>query len=151
MTAPPSVRRRIGFLQLRPALGEVAANLDAIERLTDGARADLLVVPELATTGYALPDRAAFVAVAEPIPGPTTARLTAVADRIGGHLVVGLAERAGDRLYNAAALIGPRGVVATHRKSHLFWREKSIFDPGDSGFAVHGVGGVRIGIMICFD
>lgn len=150
MTASPD-HRRVGYLQLRPALGRVADNLDRIDGLLDGVSADLVVAPELCTTGYALPDRAAFLAVAEPIPGPTCERLAALATRIGGLLVAGLAERDGDRLFNSAVLVGPSGVIATNRKSHLFWNEKAIFDPGDTGFTVHRAGGIAIGIMICFD
>ena len=144
-------RRRVGYLQFRPALAEVDANLEQIASLLAGHSADLIVLPELATTGYALPDRKSFLAVAEPIPGPSTDRLTELARATGGHLVAGIAERAKGKLYNSAVLVGGGGVVATNRKSHLFWNEKNLFDPGDSGFAVHDIGGLRVGIMICFD
>jgi predicted amidohydrolase len=51
--------RRIGYVQLAPALGDVAGNLRRIGELCGGLRADLLVLPELATTGYTLPTREA--------------------------------------------------------------------------------------------
>jgi len=142
---------QVGFAQLSPQLANVQANLALIERSLRGARADLLVLPELATTGYSLADRESARALAETIPGPNTERLSALAARCGGHLVVGLAERAGDRLYNSAAVIGPDGVLAVYRKAHLFRREKQIFDPGDTGFVVVRLGGLRLGVMICFD
>jgi len=142
---------RVGYLQLDPQLGRVADNLSRIEALLDGARADLIVLPELATTGYSLADRESALALAEPIPGPATERLAELAERCGGHLVVGLAERKGERLYNSAALIGAAGVIGVYRKVHLFRREKQIFDPGDSGFAVFRVGELRLGVMVCFD
>lgn len=144
-------RLRAGYVQLDPALGDVPGNLARIAALIGDARADLLVLPELATTGYALPDREAARSLAEPIPGPTTERLAGLASRCGGHLVVGLAERDGERLYNSAAVIGAAGVRAVYRKAHLFRREKQIFDPGDSGFAVIRLDELCLGVMICFD
>ncbi|MCP4678803.1 MAG: acyltransferase [Deltaproteobacteria bacterium] len=142
---------RIGFAQFCPALLEREANLEKIERLLRGVDANLLVLPELATTGYALPDRDTAIAAAEPIPGPTTERLASLACDMDGHLVVGLAEIAGDRLFNSAALIGPEGVVAVTRKTHLFGDEKDLFDPGNTGFAVVDIGALKVGTMICFD
>lgn len=142
---------RVGYLQLRPLLGAVAANLEQIERLSDGVRAALLVLPELATTGYTLRDRAEVRALAETIPGPTTEALSRIARRTEGALVVGLAERDGDRLFNSAAIVDRDGVRAVYRKAHLFRREKQLFDPGDTGFRVCDVHGLRVGLMVCFD
>jgi predicted amidohydrolase len=142
---------RVGYLQCCPLLGEVAANLERIQALVGDVRADLLVLPELATTGYALRDRPAVRALAEPIPGPATETLAAVARRTGGALVVGLAERDGERLFNSAVIVDESGVRAVYRKAHLFRREKQLFDPGDSGFAVTDVAGLRLGLMVCFD
>jgi predicted amidohydrolase len=48
-------------------------------------------------------------------------------------------------------LIGPRGIIRTYRKVHLFNLEKRYFDPGDLPFAVSRIRGVRVGMMICFD
>jgi predicted amidohydrolase len=142
---------RVGYVQLNPRLGEVALNLGQIERSLADVRAELLVLPELVTTGYALADRETVRALAEPIPGPVTERLADLAGRCGGHLVAGLAERDGDRLFNSAAVIGAAGVRAVYRKAHLFRHEKQLFDPGDSGFVVVRLDGLRLGVMICFD
>jgi predicted amidohydrolase len=65
--------------------------------------------------------------------------------------VIGLAERDGEQLFNSAAVIGAGGVCAVYRKAHLFRHEKSIFDPGDSGFAVVRLAELRLGVMVCFD
>ena len=48
-------------------------------------------------------------------------------------------------------LLGPRGLLQTYRKVHLFNQEKRWFDPGDLPFQVERVRGVRVGMMICFD
>ncbi len=143
--------KRVGYAQFEPALLEKEANLRRIEELLETAAADLIVLPELATTGYSLPDKQTALDVAEPIPGPTTDRLNDTARKIGGHLVVGLAERSGDRLYNSAVLLNGAGVVGVARKTHLFWNEKGLFDPGDTGFETFGAEGLCVGMMICFD
>jgi predicted amidohydrolase len=67
-------------------------------------------------------------------------------------IVYGLLERDGDRLYNACALVGPSGFQARYRKIHLpFLGVDRFVDPGDQPFAVHDLGGLRVGINICFD
>ncbi len=142
---------RVGYLQFTPAFGQVEANLDRIEGLLEGVDADLLVLPELATTGYAFADREELARLAAPEAGPVEARLGAMAHRRGIHLVVGLAERVGERVYNSALLIGPAGVEGRYRKVHLFQRERELFDPGDLGFPVFELGFARVGMMVCFD
>jgi predicted amidohydrolase len=142
---------RVGFVQLNPRLGDVTANRSLIADTIAGTSADLLVLPELASTGYSLVDRAAARKLAEPIPGPTTELMARLAGGTGGSLVVGLAEREGERVFNSAAVIDAGGVKAVYRKAHLFRREKQIFDPGDSGFEVVEIPGLRLGLMICFD
>lgn len=161
---------RVGFFQFQPLFGQVAANLDRIEAALAGARADLIVLPELATTGYNFVSREEVAALAEPVPdGPTVARLQELTRREGFSLVVGMAERGApagglgsgpaggpaERVYNSAVLITPDGgPVGLYRKVHLFDREKLVFDDGDLGFPVFTLPGpraLRVGIMVCFD
>ena len=64
---------RIGFVQFDPVFGDVAANLAAIETAVEAAgRADLMVLPELATTGYNFASVDEAASLAEPVPGPAT-------------------------------------------------------------------------------
>jgi len=143
---------RLACLQFGPIFGQIDANLAAIRDRLPAGEADLVVLPELCTTGYTFADRAELESLAEEIPGgPSTEALTALAAEKEVVLCAGLAERAGDRVFNSAVLVGPGGFVGSYRKIHLFDRENRIFDPGDRGFAVFEVGGVKIGIMICFD
>lgn len=150
---------RVGFLQTEPRFGRPEDNLDRIETALAGCDADLVVLPELALSGYVFtsPDEAA--ALSEPIPeGAAIARLVELARRERLSLVIGLAERVasadGPRLYNSAVLITPGGVALHYRKVHLFDRETLVFHPGDLGFPVAtlpGPDGVRVGLMVCFD
>jgi len=142
---------RCGYVQIAPAFGEVDANLDRIGERVEGTDADLLVLPELALSGYLFGDRRELAELAQPGSGPAERRLVQIAGDVGCHLVVGVAERCGSQLFNSAVLVGPGGVVGRYRKAHLFDREKELFDPGDSGFGVWQVGEARVGMMVCFD
>jgi 5-aminopentanamidase len=142
---------RVAIHQLAPAFGERAANLDRLEAALRATLADLWVLPELVTTGYDFVDRAELLRLAEPVPGPTTERLGRLCAERGAHVVVGLAERDGDALYNTAAYVGPEGLVGRYRKVHLFDREARVFRAGPDPFQVFPLGEWRLGLMICFD
>lgn len=143
---------RIGYYQFRPRFGRVEANLQHVLKALDEVEADLLVLPELAFTGYHFRDREELLALSEtPGDSDTVRALTALCRRRGLHLVVGFAEREGERVYNSALLLGPDGLIDSYRKLHLFNRELEYFDPGDRPLRVHEVAGARIGMMVCFD
>ncbi|MBI4953977.1 MAG: acyltransferase [Myxococcales bacterium] len=141
----------VAAIQTSPRFGEVTANVEAaLAAVPPGC--DLAVLPELFSTGYQFRSRDEVRALAEPVPdGPTTTRLLAFAAERGTHVVAGLCERAGERLFNSAVLARPDGRSAVYRKVHLFWDEKDLFDPGDLAFAVHEAAGTRIGMLVCFD
>lgn len=143
---------RIGFVQLDCRFGEPEANLGRVETLLAAERADLVVLPELFHSGYLFASReeveAAAIRVPDGLVCPALARLAAA---VGGHVVAGVAERADGRLYNSAVIVGPRGVVGTYRKVHLYAEEKRWFTPGDLGFRVWDLAGAKVGVMVCFD
>ncbi len=143
---------KIGFYQYRPAFGRVSANLNKVLKKLEGVDADIIVLPELAFTGYYFKDRAETVGLAEdPQDSATVRALTELCSRNNFYLVTGFTERDGDRVYNSALLIGPDGIEHTYRKLHLFNEEKFWFDAGDIPLSVQTVRGARIGIMVCFD
>lgn len=139
-------------LQTSPRFGDVAGNLADLAARLDTVVADLVVLPELASTGYAFRDRAEARALAEPLDGgPTSALLRRVSARTGGLVVGGYVEADGDRLYNAAAVFAAGRAVVSYRKVHLFGFEPEVFDPGPGPFPVVEHRGLRVGVMICFD
>jgi len=141
-----------GFYQFAPAWGRPDANRARLEETLRGARADLLVCPELATTGYSFLDRAELMRLAEPVPsGPTCALLSTACRETGRAVVFGLAERDGDRLYNTGVLLTPDGGAVVYRKAHLFNTEKLVFDRSGPSPRQGRVGEARIGLMVCFD
>ena len=113
---------------------------------------DLLVLPELAFSGYQFVTRDEVLDLSERVPdGPTTRVCVDLARCYNMHLVVGLPERDGDRCYNSAIVVGPSGFLGCYRKTHLFFEETLFFSPGDSGLQVWDIGQARLGVMICYD
>jgi predicted amidohydrolase len=143
---------RIGYYQFRPTFGAVKKNLGKVTAALASISADIIVLPELAFTGYYFKDRHELLGLAEdPVDSPTVVALAALCRQQDFFLVTGFAERCGDKLFNSALLIGPDGLVATYRKLHLFNEEKNNFDPGDLPLAVQTVRGAKLGMMVCFD
>jgi 5-aminopentanamidase len=115
-----------------------------------GAR--LVVFPECVLTGYGFTSRSELAACAEPVPGPSVDAVSTRCQRLGVWAVFGLLERAGEKLFNTCVLCGPAGEVHAYRKIHLPCLGADRFtDPGDRPFAVHDLGGLVIGMHICFD
>lgn len=148
---------KIAFLQSAPRYLDVAYNLERVGAQLSGFEADLIVLPELFTSGYFFRSKADLIRVAEPTPGgPTTERLAAWARSTGATLVAGVAERHGDVFYNSAVVVAPSGYVGTYRKVHLYYEEKTLFAPGDRGLEVYELedregNAYRLGVMVCFD
>ncbi len=143
---------RIGYVQIASRFGEVEWNLQRALDLMGSEQADLWVLPELFATGYSFSSRRELSSLAEPVPGGRiTAALVDWAEKHHVYIVAGLAESAGRRIYNAAVLLGPEGLLLRYRKLHLFGLEKEWFDPGDLPLEVREAAGAKIGIMVCFD
>ncbi|MCY4109265.1 MAG: carbon-nitrogen hydrolase family protein, partial [Chloroflexi bacterium] len=107
-------------VQMQPKSGDVQSNLKVIEASSRRAAdrgATLVIVPELATTGYLLDERIAELA--ETIPGATSARLCDIARENSVYLVCGIIERDGGGFFNSALLCAPDGqLLAAYRKLH---------------------------------
>jgi len=143
---------RVGFVQGRPRFGRTRENLERALALAAPLGAELVVIPELWSSGYVFSSHAELAALAEDARRGVTARVTsAAARRERRHYVIGFPERHRGRFYNSAILVGPSGVKAVYRKLHLFEREQEWFSPGDLPLAVHRVGPARVGLLICFD
>lgn len=146
---------RMAGVQMDVRLGDVAANLAA---MSDKAReaaahgAKLIVFPECALTGYGFDSRDEARPFAETLPGPATDTMRQLCQELGVVIVFGLIEQAGERLFNAAAMVGPEGLLGGYRKVHLPWLGIDRYlDYGDRPFAIQSVGDVRIGLNICYD
>jgi 5-aminopentanamidase len=141
--------------QLAPVIGDLEGNRARALAALDAAAAAgarIVVLPELAASGYVFRDADEARALAEPPGGPT---LTGWAGRAAAHdlvVVGGFAEDGGDgRLYNSGAVVDRTGVRVLYRKAHLWDREALVFTPGDEPPAVVDTPHGRIGVMVCYD
>jgi omega-amidase len=130
------------------------ARAAAVVRRAADAGARLVVLPEMAPTGFTMDARAH----AEPLAGPSGRRLADVAREAGVWLLSGIATCApggagGSAYYNSAALHTPDGsLAAEYRKQKLFAYagEHESYAPGD-GPVVAEVEGVRLSPFVCYD
>ncbi|MFP4459048.1 MAG: nitrilase-related carbon-nitrogen hydrolase [Candidatus Zixiibacteriota bacterium] len=142
---------KVGYLQFKPKFGDTKFNLDKIEELSSGAKMDILVLPELCTTGYLFLESDNLDDFAETLNGPTINRLSSLAEKLDAAIVAGFFEKAGDKYFNSQAFIKPDGKIHVYRKIHLFNREKIFFKPGDRPLEIIEFRGARVGLLICFD
>lgn len=142
---------KIGYIQSSPVFGEKEQNFEQIRLLTNGVKADLLVLPELFATGYTFTSKEEAEAFAETTDGETARFLKEISVKTSATVVGGFIERENDRIYNALLIVSEGKVIDTYRKIHLFNKEKLWFTPGDKPLQVHEINGVKIGVMICFD
>ena len=145
---------RVAVAQYEPRVGEVDANrAQALRWATEAANRDaqLIVLPELASSGYVFGDEDEAARTAEsPDDGPLASALHDLCAQRGLHIVTGINERDGDCRHNSAVLVGPEGRLATYRKLHLYYNEQSWFEPGGQLPLVDTPIG-RVGMIICFD
>ncbi|MEN6604709.1 MAG: carbon-nitrogen hydrolase family protein [Bryobacteraceae bacterium] len=137
--------------QMLVACGEREANLGRAVRMIEhaaGQGAGIVVLPECLDLGWTWPG---VRADALQIPGPASDCLAAEARRTGIHVVAGLTERAGERIYNAAVLISPTGeILLRHRKINELDIARNLYATGDSLAVARTEFGV-MGLAICAD
>ncbi len=146
---------KIAGVQMDVALGNVDGNVERMIGFleqTSRQGAALTIFPECAVTGYCYDSLKNAQQCAEPIPGPSAERMISACAEHGCFCVFGMLEADGDRVFNAAVLVGPEGVIGSYRKVHLpYLGVDMLTTPGDRPFAVHEVDGVKIGMNICYD
>ena len=146
---------KVAGAQINPQILEKERNLekclDSI-RVASKAGAKLIVLPECALTGYCFSNRDEALSMAETVPGWSTRTIATLCKELDIYAVVGLLEKSRNRLYNAAAFIGPEGLVGKYRKAHLPYLGVDRFvDHGDKPFQVYETPIGKIGLNICFD
>jgi predicted amidohydrolase len=145
---------KVAAVQMDPKLGDIHGNRQAILRwLWEAAAmgADLVAFPECATGGYVFESEEEAQAVAEPIPGPTSALLAQACAELNTHVIVGLLEKGTDGIYNSALIVGPAGVIDIYRKTHLPVLGVDRFArPGGALNVVQTPVGA-LGPLICYD
>ncbi len=152
---------KTGYLQFKPELGKPKRNTEKVESFISEESFDLLVIPELANSGYLFHEKEELINVSEnPDTGKYCKMLKRMSKEKNAYIVSGFCESSteeeGKVYYNSSILVYPDGEFRIYRKTHLFYDEKKIFKPGNTGFWVYDIysekfGTVKLGMMICFD
>jgi N-carbamoylputrescine amidase len=151
---------RVGLVQMR-CTAEPRDNTEralAGIRQAAGAGAQIVCLPELFGSQYfCRREDPALFDLAEPVPGPTTEKLSALAREAGVVVVGSLFERRAAGVYhNTAVVIDADGaLVGKYRKMHIpddpLYYEKYYFTPGDLGFAAFDTRFAKVGVLVCWD
>lgn len=143
---------KFAVAQMYSKLRDVQGNLKKAADLIAAASAqgaDVVLLPELFTSGYSF--SLDIAEVAQTVPGPATDFLSQVASKHNVYVYGSLVERDGQRFHNCGVFISPdKGYTAKYRKAHLFGDEKRIFGPGEGVTVVETRVG-RLGLSICYD
>lgn len=146
---------KIAGVQTDIKIGDARANLSTIADRCDEIKstgAKLVVFPECTLTGYCFDSLEDAQAVAQPIDGSNILHVCEIAHKSNLHIVVGTLELDQNRVYNSAVLVGPGGVEGVYRKTHLPLLGVDRFTtPGSLADQVFDVGGLKVGINICYD
>lgn len=117
-----------------------------------GSKADLIVFPECSLTGYQFDSREEALASAQTVPGPATRAISSLCTELKVHVIFGLLEQAGDRLFNTSVLIGPGGFVCAYHKNHVAFQAVDRFvEKGDRPFELCDIPNLRIGLELGYD
>jgi predicted amidohydrolase len=150
----PSRTLRIAVAQYEPHIGDLDINRAALVAHVEAAAdrgAQLVVLPELASSGYVFAAEEEAARLAEDAgTGASVIALVEVCRRRDIHVVAGLAEQGDGCRHNSAVVVGPAGRLATYRKLHLFYDEQSWFRPGNE-LVVVDLPFARVGVAICYD
>ncbi len=145
----------IATVQMNPRLGEPEENLvkmsEMVSKIASQQRVDLIVFPELVTSGNELGLR--FTEIAQRVPGPTINLMAQRASEYGVYIAFGMVtkERVESVLYNSAILVGPDGeLVDVYNKIHLRGEERMAFREGFK-LPVSDTEVGTIGMMIGYD
>lgn len=143
---------RIAAAIFRSSAPDVRKNMDRMEEMVRSAKslgASLICFPEMNISGYS--SRADIKAVAEPIPGPISDRLSRLSDREGIAVLAGMAEKGdGGRIFVSHLAVFPDGRVEVYRKVHMAPPEREVYAAGED-VPVFDFAGIKFGIQLCYD
>ena len=151
---------RLGLVQMRMHRDAETNMNAAIEGIREAAAqgAEVICLPELFRSPYfCKTESTELFVLAEPIPGPSTERLTTITTELGVVVIASLFERRARGLFHNAATVldGAAGYVGTYRKMHIpddpLYYEKFYFAPGDLGFRTWNTSKGNLGVLICWD
>jgi predicted amidohydrolase len=144
---------KVSAVQFEPLILEKEKNLSKIAEYSKNLDSDLIVFPELCTSGYYL-SKEELSRMAESFQGNSVNSIQEISSKENKIIVFGFPELDDGKYYNSAAVLFPdKSYSKVYRKTHLFFREKYIFTPGDTGFfnINYPEFDLNLGTMICYD
>ncbi|HVO43031.1 MAG TPA: carbon-nitrogen hydrolase family protein [Aggregatilineales bacterium] len=146
----------VATVQMKPELGNAENNLikmsNFVSKIASQQKVDLIIFPELVTSGYELGVK--FTEIAQRIPGPAINLMAQRAADAGVYIAFGLAskEKVESILYNSAVLVGPEGeLLGAYHKVHLKGEERMAFREGFK-LPVIDTGEIgKVGLMLGWD
>lgn len=144
---------RVGLVQFAPVIGAKDNIKKALQQLSDhGVQPyDIWVFPELSNSGYNFSDMKEVEESSDTLDSENIQLIKDFAREHQCCIIAGMNLNIKGKYYNSSVSIDESGLRMVYHKTHLFYREKLYFAPGDSGFGVFNYHGANIGVMICFD
>jgi N-carbamoylputrescine amidase len=141
----------VAAVNFRAEFGNIETNLNRIEAWTEKLAyqgAEIVCFPEMCLCGY---ERTiAIHSFSQPIPGPATDRLIAIAVQYGVTVLAGLAEVDTGRRFISHVVATPQGLTGVYRKTHPNLPERGVFEAGDE-IGVFAHPGCTLGLQLCYD
>lgn len=144
---------KLSIVQFEPKFGDLLQTIEKLKSLLKKAKeADLVVLPELANTGYNFDSKEQALNLSETINESVfLAFLMDACREYQFSVATGFSEKEGEKLYNSSVLVDETGVKSVYRKLHLFMNEKNIFEAGNIDLSVIDHKGIKLGMLVCFD
>jgi predicted amidohydrolase len=144
----------VASVQFCPVLLDVQKNIAtglqlAFEACAKGAR--VVVLPELCTSGYVLRSPQEAMSCAQEKDGYQTEAFSALAKKFNCHIIFGYVELCDGKLYNSAAVVGPKGLEGNFQKHNGYGSDNMWFTPSEQGPARVLTHAGRLGVLICRD
>ena len=143
---------KVGLVQMTAVIGRIELNLGIHRKFVEKAaqqNAELVCFPELSISG--LWEHPGRWNISQPVPGGEAIDyLVQLCSQYGVFISAGIAEKAGQAIYNTQVIVGPKGYVGKQRKLHRSGDEY-YFYRGGYDIEIIDIAGIKIGIVICFD
>lgn len=148
------MKLNISISQFAPSLDTLSSNIEFIEGQINSINSEIIIFPELATSGYYYTDKEELSKFALEKDSKYLTHFEELAKKLGKIIIIGFPELDGELLYNSAGIFFPNSELnRIYRKTHLFYKEKFIFEAGNSGFfnIYYPEFDLNLGTMICYD
>lgn len=145
---------KLSLVQFSPKYADLESNIEFISNTIQNDDSDIIVFPELSTSGYFFLSKLELSDYVLRADGEIMSRFQTMSTELNKVIVIGFAEKDKNLFYNSAAVLMPNKYESkVYRKSHLFYKERFVFEEGNTGFfnIYWAEKDVNLGTMICYD